>query len=201
DVSLFERLKDWQPLLAGIIGFGAIAFAVSSNHTQSTIEQKLQSKQVALALHAEVVPMASRIREAADKAKAGIRVAKEQSELVKGRLSKEKLPLDGVNLTCAGGRLILGEVQTLGVFEANRSKLGLLPGKLSYRFVHLHDAWRELRTRLERLPDNVDCTNGERLDLQLISANAELVLASLKLIDAEMKELGFQMEQAPEYSR
>ena len=191
ETPVLTAILKWQSFLGALVGLIVVAFSVqltaTENRSQISDEREIRGRQTVLALHSEVTSLIKEIGKLGVSASTGADVAKKQ------KVRLDQLKIGKYTLTCPGGKELIRVVRPMGVFEANKANLGLLPGRLPYQFVSLHDAWRQLVESIERLPKTIDCTSGDRYDLTEIEILTRIVLEEMTQINLEMKRLGFHL--------
>lgn len=184
-----EAIRPWQGGLGALLGFVSLALSVQMNATATQhiqrIEREAAGRQLALALHAEALPLLSRLIVVTTSASTGSAITKR----ILAEFDEKTLQDTTLNIRCSGGKKQIRPVRPIGVFEANKANLGLLPGQLAYLFVDFHQHWAELNDRIEALTDGGECTAELQRAIEVVEISANIVVVSMKLIDAEYRRL------------
>jgi len=184
-----EAIRPWQSGLGALLGFVSLALSVQMNAAATQHSQRLEREatgsHLALSLHAEVLPLLARLNAISTSAATG-------SAITKGILIKfneKDLKNPNLKIRCSGGKKEIHAAKPIGVFEANKANLGLLPGELAYLFVALHHTWAELNQSISALPEQSKCNAELQRAIDIVEASANLVIAHMRVIDAEYERL------------
>jgi hypothetical protein len=80
---------------------------------------------LALSLHAEILPLLAQLNTASKSAAIGSAVTKN----ILNKFSEKDLKDPKFKIRCSGGKKEIRGVIPIGVFDANKANLGLLPGE------------------------------------------------------------------------
>ena len=189
DHPVTEAIRPWQSGLGALLGFVSLALSVQMNSEVTRASQRLEreaaGRHLALSLHAEILPLLARLNFISMSAATGSSV----TNGILTKIDKNYLNDPQLKIRCSGGKKEITAVKPIGVFEANKANLGLLPGQLAYQFVDLHHVWSELNHLIAALPEQSVCTAELKHAIDLVEASANLVIAHMGVIDAEYKNL------------
>jgi hypothetical protein len=185
-----EAIRPWQSGLGALLGFVSLALSVQMNAAATQHSQRLErdaaGRHLALSLHAEILPLLARLTNINSTAAQGSAMTKNMIT----SFSAKELKDTKIKVRCSGGKKEIRAVKPIGVFEANKANLGLLPGQLAYFFVDLHHSWAELNESIEALPEQSECTAELQRSIEFVEVAARIVILRMRLIDDEYQRLG-----------